>query len=175
MSLALWATASRAACPADVCDCLGQAGHFAAVGATVSTKSGKQNYSGSPSLFQSMIDTSVCVTTAKLSGKLGGETEIDEDLLITAASGVGVQFKGSKAYGSSYPGVFVDGDLGTAGSSIKGAEFGVVAGTTDTIGQRVLIPLDATGHSDARKGESRRPRDAVRDHRGTGNERDSPR
>jgi choice-of-anchor A domain-containing protein len=136
VALAGWVADARAACPdpSDVCECLGEAAQFAVVGPTLKISSGRISASGYGYAVPVEVETSVCGTTGKLTGKVDGEVSIHEDLLFSAASGVAAKFKGTKAYGYPYPGIFVDGDLATAGGTLVGLEaFGVVAGTTDTM------------------------------------------
>jgi len=151
---------ARAVCPDDVCDCLGQAGQFAILGNTLIMQSGKQSQSGSAYYFPSVTDTSVCAKTGKFSGKPGGETEIGEDLLLTASSGLAATFKGYKYSGYSYEGVFIDGDLGTRGGTLKGltctsgtvgcdGPYAAVAGTTDTMAGNPRLPSCTQAMTDA--------------------------
>lgn len=121
-----------AVCPQDVCDCLGAASHFSLVSPEVAIKGAKLGGYGESYPVGSNVEGSVCATEGSMAGKIDSEASIFEDLMLTASSGTAVKFKGSRSYGFAYPGVFIDGDLGTAGGTIKGAEFGLVAGTTDT-------------------------------------------
>jgi choice-of-anchor A domain-containing protein len=96
--------------------------------------SGRISVSGYGYAIPVEIETSVCGTTGKFTGKLNGEISISEDLILDASTGIAAKFKGSKAYGYAYPGIYIDGDLATGGGTIAGLEdFGVVAGTTDTM------------------------------------------
>jgi hypothetical protein len=124
------ANAVPAACPTDICGCLGSAAQFSIAGGALQIKSGKINSDGYGYVVGSSIEGSVCGSTAQVGGKAGGETSISGDLVATATSGVAVKFKGSKNYGYAYPGAFIDGDLVTGGGSISGEEFGEVAGST---------------------------------------------
>jgi len=139
-----------AVCPTDLCDCLGEAGHFALVGTDVSIRPGIP----SPRVYgypvQSSVDTSVCATTADLFGKLHGETAIGDDVILTDTTGTAGELKGYRAYGGyAYPGVLIGGDLATGGGFVKGLEFGVIMGATDMRGRNPRVAACARAADDA--------------------------
>src|SRR5262249_31750036 len=134
LAVALTAGQLQAVCPTDVCDCLGQAGHFAVVAGDLSTKAGRIIEDGYGYAVGPTVEASVCAKTGKLSGKVGGETSVSEDVVLTATSGVAAALKGYIDYGYVYPGVLIDGNLLTGGGQITGGEYAEILGTTDTTG-----------------------------------------
>jgi hypothetical protein len=133
--LALLAHPAEAACPANLCDCLGNAGRYAVSASQLQVKSGKISSSGYAYAIPTLIEGSACSQTGKIGGKAGGETSISDKLLLTAAPGlVAAKFSGYKYYGYAYPGAFVEGDVATGGGSLAGLGFVEIGGTTDTTG-----------------------------------------
>jgi len=133
--VAVVASDAGAACPATLCDCLGEAGRYALVGGQLQVKSGRISFSGYGYNVPSIIEGSVCGATGKVGGKAGGETDISADLLFTAGPGaIAAKFKGYKYYGYPYPGAFVGGDVATGGGSLVNTAFAEISGVTDTSG-----------------------------------------
>jgi choice-of-anchor A domain-containing protein len=124
-----------AACPAALCDCLGEAGRYAVVGNQVQVKSGRISVSGYGYSIPTLVEGSLCGQTGKVVGKAGGEADVSADLLFTAGTGViAAKFKGYKYYGYPYPGAYVAGDVATGGGSLVGTGFVDVGGVIDTTG-----------------------------------------
>jgi hypothetical protein len=151
---AVAATDARAACPATLCDCLGEAGRYALLGDQVQVKSGRISFSGYGYNVPSIVEGSVCGATGKIGGKAGGETDVSADLLFTAGPGaIAAKFKGYKYYGYPYPGAFIGGDVATGGGSLVNTAFAEISGVTDTTGAYPEISscsgalLDAAGAS----------------------------
>jgi choice-of-anchor A domain-containing protein len=126
---------AAADCPANLCDCLDDAGRFTVLGDQVQVKSGRISVSGYGYAFPSVIEGSVCGATGRIGGKADGETDVSANLLFTAGPGVvAAKFKGFKYYGYAYPGAYVGGDVATGGGSLAGTGFVDVSGVIDTSG-----------------------------------------
>jgi len=149
LAMAFAASPTLGQCPADICDCLGEAGQFDIVTDELAAKSGKVSGGGESYRIGALVGASVCATVGKLAGRLEGEAEIGENLILAAPSGVAVTFKGYQEYGVPSPGVFIEGDLLSGGGSIAGAEYGLVAGTTDTTGTAPEVDECEQAQSDA--------------------------
>lgn len=144
----------RADCPDDICDCIGEAGDFALVATQAKIRQGVISASGYGEPVPTYIETSLCSTIAKVGGKLGGETQIEEDALFSAQSGIAVKFSGSKYYGYSYPGAYIAGDVATGGGSVKNASYAEVDGVIDDTGAHPFVPDCAQAISDASAGST---------------------
>lgn len=124
-----------AACPASLCDCLGAAGTFSTVASTkVKVATAKVSFSGSAYKIPAELVGDTCATVGQFAGDGEAPTETDSLLLLTPAPDKAVKFKAKKFYGILEPGVFVHGDVGTAGGSVLNAEAAVVDGVIDTTG-----------------------------------------
>lgn len=122
-------------CPQDICACVGDAGRFDLVGTKVDVSAGKVRYSGYSYPIPGNVDSSVCATTGRFSGISGGESMISGDIICTLPPDkTAVTLRGYKYYGYPQPGVSVGGDIATGGGAIKGMDFALVTGITDTTG-----------------------------------------
>jgi hypothetical protein len=127
-------------CPDDICDCIGAAGDFSLVASQAKIRQGIISASGYGEPVATLVETSLCALVGKVGGKIGGETQIEEDAIFAATSDVAVKFSGSKYYGYAYPGAYINGDVATGGGSIKGASFAEIGGVTDTSGNHPFVP-----------------------------------
>lgn len=159
IAIAVFLTGSAVAtaqtdCPDDICECIGEAGQFALVSTKAKIRQGVISASGYGEPVPTYIETSMCSSVGQVGGKSGGETEIEEDALFTAATEIAVKFSGSKFYGYSYPGAYIGGDVATGGGSIKGQSFADIGGEVDTTGAHPFIPDCALAISDAATGSA---------------------
>lgn len=141
-------------CPDDVCDCVGAAGDFALLATQAKIRHGVISESGYGEPFPTYVETSVCASIAQVGGKVGGETEIAENALFAAPSGIAVKFTGSMSYGEYYTGAYIAGDVATGGGSIDGASFAEIDGEIDSTGAHPLIPECTQALADAVTGSA---------------------
>ena len=124
-----------AVCPDSLCDCLGSAGTFSTVASTkVKVAIAKVSSSGSAYKIPAQIVGDTCAAEGQFAGDAEAPVETDSLLLLTPAPDEAVKFKAKKFYGILEPGVFVHGDVGTAGGSVLNAEAAVVDGVIDVTG-----------------------------------------
>jgi hypothetical protein len=153
--LVLGATSGAYAdCPDDICDCVGEAGDFALVSTQAKIRHGIISASGYGEPVATYIETSMCSGVGKVGGKVGGETEIEQDAIFAAQSDVAVKFTGAKSYGLTYTGAFIAGDLATGGGSIVGQTLVEVEGDIDTTGGHSSVPDCTQGLSDVVSGSA---------------------
>lgn len=148
------AATARADCPDDICDCLGEAGDFSLVAAQAKIRQGAIRSSGYSEPVATYVETSTCASVGAVGGKLGGETEIEKDVIFSAASEIAVKFTGTTFYGYSYPGAYIAGDVATGGGTIKGASFADVEGAIDATGAHPSVPDCAQALSDSVAGSA---------------------
>jgi hypothetical protein len=127
-------TRAHAACPGDVCDCLGTAKQYDVVALQgLKIKRGKIPASGYAYYTPTFISGPVCAPTV-LSGGAYYDPHSLDDTTASGSVGTVAKFK-SKGY-AGYNGyaTAIEGDLATGGGGISGEDFVFVAGTTDTTG-----------------------------------------
>jgi cysteine-rich repeat protein len=141
-------------CPYNLCDCLGQAGNFAVLATKLKEKSAKFKIFGEQEVVGSLIDGSMCIETGKLAGIFEAQAEITGDLLFRTGSGEEAgKFKGYKAGDTVEAGVLLQGDLATAGGTLRGLDQVQVSGVTDLSGSYpgmsgcLAAPIDASSAS----------------------------
>jgi hypothetical protein len=124
-----------AVCPDSLCDCLGSAGTFSTVASTkVKVAIAKVSSSGSAYKIPAQIVGDTCAAEGQFAGDAEAPVETDSLLLLAPAPDKAVKFKAKKFYGILEPGVFVHGDVGTAGGSVLNAEAAVIDGVIDVTG-----------------------------------------
>lgn len=145
---------AHADCPDDICDCLGEAGDFSLVATQAKIRQGTIRSSGYGEPVPTFVETSVCASVGTVGGKLGGETEIEEDAIFSAASDIAVKFTGTTFYGLSYTGAYIAGDVATGGGTIKNANLVEVEGSIDTTGAHSSVPDCTQALSDSVAGSA---------------------
>jgi hypothetical protein len=139
LSVALPLASWSATCPENITTCLGSASEFKVVGNRVSILYGTFS---NGSRQGSVVDGSVCATTAKMKGGRDRLTSISGDVILLAESGTAVRFVALRDNrGTKRPGTLIDGDVITAGGSIEGSEWAGVNGVVDTSGSHPKLDL----------------------------------
>jgi hypothetical protein len=137
---------ARAACPQDICDCIGEAAKFDVVATRIlSMKPGVSGYAPYTYASSAVVVDDGCATKARILGTEYAVSEIDDLFLLQGPGAVAGRFRTNRGYG--YPGTWVLGDLATGGGKIAG---GVdVSGSLDTTGTHPRLPECAQAVADA--------------------------
>ena len=128
------------ACPDNLCDCLGAAGTFSVLASgRMKAKTSKVSVSGSPYQVPMEILGDACMTL----GQFGGDSDVPAETgllaFLFAGPGPAVKFQAKKFYGVLEPGVYVHGDVATAGGTILGLAATIIDGTPDTTGSHPSV------------------------------------
>jgi hypothetical protein len=128
-----------AACPQNLCDCLGAATAFTVVGANdLLLRQGFVNSYGYPEISGTGIHGDVCGPKALASGQpsSGQRTDMDNLSVLAGPGELAARFVTYDPQGIGTPGVRVPGVVATGGGSLDGA---VTAGSIDTTGTHPSI------------------------------------
>lgn len=135
VTLALRANAAPGQCPENLCDCIGSLAGFVAVGGSGKISAGSYSDDGDRVVVGSSIDGSACFQSAVLRGRIDGDGDIGEDLILRNGPGsVAAKLRGYKELGSPTPGFSITGDIVTGGGSVRG----VVGVDYDLFGNVIL-------------------------------------
>jgi choice-of-anchor A domain-containing protein len=137
------AARAKAACPADVADCLGAANGFELIAAESFTAK-PVRIPGASYKLGTRIAGRGCARTAVLSGQGGVSSSVVHDLVLLASSGIAGRFRGTRFY----PANRVSGDLVTAGGAISGLDRVQVDGVVNTTGTHPAVTECAQATAD---------------------------
>ncbi|HYD47224.1 MAG TPA: hypothetical protein VEB21_02690, partial [Terriglobales bacterium] len=112
---------AAAQCPQDLCDCVGNLAGFVVTGAGAKLSAGSYSDEGDRIVVGTSIDGSACLQSATLRGRIDGDGDIGEDLVLRGGAGsIAAKMRGYKDFGSITPSFTIGGDLLTAGGTIRG-------------------------------------------------------